>query len=79
MSGQLISLVASCEPGEIAIAGGVVPTIMGGVPRDVQQVHLLYSGPTTPPTGWQVASTVVNTLSQSADLTVTAYALCIPG
>ena len=78
-SGTLISLVVPCDPGEIVISGGVVPTIAGGVARDIQQVHLLYGGPTTPPIAWQVASTIVNTLSQTADLTYTAYALCIPG
>src|SRR5262245_57265281 len=75
----LISVVVPCDPGEVAIAGGVVPTVAGGVERDIQSVHLLYSGPTTPPTAWTAASTVVNTLSQTADLTYTAYALCVPG
>ena len=78
-SNTLIAVTVPCDPGEVAIAGGVVPTIAGGVERDIQQVHLLSSGPTTPPTAWTAASTVVNTLSQTADLTYTAYALCVPG
>jgi len=52
--------------------------IAGGVPQDLARIHLLYSGPTSA-TEWTAAATAVQTLSQSADLTYTVYALCTPG
>jgi len=77
MSGDLLTATAECDPGEVVIAGGVVPTIAGGLPQDIQRIHELFSGPTSP-TAWTAASTTVNTLSQTANLTYTVYALCIP-
>jgi hypothetical protein len=75
-SGEILQLTASCEPGETILAGGVVPTIVGGVPQDLSRVHLLFSGPTD--NAWTAAATAVQTLSVSADLTYTVYALCAP-
>ena len=76
-AGQLITVTVPCAPGEIVLAGGVVPTIAGGVANDIQRVHLLLSGPASA-TAWTAASTVTNTLSQSANLTYVAFALCAP-
>jgi hypothetical protein len=76
-SGQILQLTASCAPGETVVAGGVVPTIAGGVPQDLARIHLLFSGPTGAET-WSAAATAVQTLSVSADLTYTVYALCAP-
>jgi len=78
-AGTLLTLTASCDAGEALVGGGVVPTIASGVAADVARIHLLFSGPTTPPTGWTAASTAVQTLSQTADLTYTVSALCVAG
>jgi len=76
-AGTLISVTVPCASGEIVLAGGVVPTIAGGVPNDIQRVHLLVSGPAST-TAWTAASTITNTLSQTASLTYAAFALCAP-
>jgi len=76
-AGTLLQLTAACAPGEVVQAGGVVPTITGGVPQDIQRVHLLFSGPTSA-TAWTAAATAVQTLSVNAELTYTVYALCAP-
>jgi|SRR5262245_8405438 len=76
-AGQLITVTVPCAPGEIVLAGGVVPTIAGGNATDISRVHLLISGPASA-TAWTAASTLTNTLSQSASLTYAAFALCAP-
>jgi len=78
-AGTLLTLTASCDAGEALVGGGVVPAIAGGIPADIARIHLLYSGPTTPPTGWTAASTAVQTLSQTAALTYTVSAFCVLG
>ena len=78
-AGTLLTLTASCDAGEALVGGGVVPAIAGGIPTDIARIHLLYSGPTTPPTAWTAASTAVQTLSQTADLTYTVSAFCVLG
>jgi len=75
--GQIISVTVPCDPGQIVLAGGAVPSITGGVASDIARVHLLISGPDSIAT-WKAASTVTATLSQTADLTYTAFALCAP-
>jgi len=77
-AGTIMVLTAPCLPGEVVQAGGVVPTITGGVPVDIARIHLLFSGPTSP-TEWTAAATAIQTLSVNADLTYTVYALCAPG
>src|SRR5215813_8321445 len=74
-AGTLLTLTASCDAGEALVGGGVVPAIAGGIPADSARIHLLSSGPTTP----SAASTAIQTLSQTADLTYTVSALCIAG
>jgi len=76
-AGDLFILASPCAPGEIVHAGGVVPTITGGTPQDIQRIHLLFSGPTSA-TEWTAAATCIQTLSPNADLTYTVYALCAP-
>jgi len=76
-AGQLITVTVPCAPGEIVLAGGVVPTIAGGTAIDITRVHLLVSGPASA-TAWTAASTLTNTLSQTASLTYAAFALCAP-
>ena len=76
-AGTILELTAACQPGEVVTAGGVVPTVTGGVPQDVARIHLLFSGPTSA-TAWTAAATAVQTLSVDADLTYTVYALCAP-
>jgi len=78
-AGTVLTLTASCDAGEALVGGGVVPAIAGGIPADIARIHLLFSGPTTPPTGWMAASTAVQTLSQTAELTYTVSALCVAG
>jgi hypothetical protein len=76
-SGQLITVTVPCAAGEIVLAGGVVPTIAGGTATDISRVHLLVSGPASA-TAWTAASTITSTLSQTANLTYVAFALCAP-
>lgn len=75
--GQIIRVTVPCDPGQIVLAGGVVPTILGGVPQDLAHVHLLTSGPSGT-AAWTAASTITATLSQSAQLSYAAFALCAP-
>jgi hypothetical protein len=76
-AGQLLRLSVPCDPGQVVVGGGVVPTISGGVATDLARVHMLVSGPDGP-AAWQGASTITNTLSQTASLTYAVFALCAP-
>jgi len=76
-AGQIIRVTVPCDPGQIVLAGGVVPVIAGGNATDLSHVHMLMSGPSGT-TAWQAASVITATLSQTADLTYSAFALCAP-